>query len=113
MEFADGRVFEGQYINDQMVEGKMTYQDGSTYTGSWVDGMRHGKGRCMFTDNSVYEGEFREGEFYGYGKMSWSDGGWYEGNWVYGEMDGWGKEVRPDGSLRHEGEWRKGQPVRK
>ncbi|GKY97762.1 hypothetical protein MPSEU_000734400 [Mayamaea pseudoterrestris] len=113
MKFADGRVFEGEYINGQMIEGKMTYQDGSTYTGSWVDGMRHGKGRCVFTDHSVYEGEFREGEFYGYGKMSWSDGGWYEGNWVYGEMDGYGKEVRPDGTLRHQGEWRKGQPVRK
>jgi hypothetical protein len=45
--------------------------------------------------------------------MSWSDGGWYEGNWVYGEMDGYGKEVRPDGTMRHQGEWRKGQPVRK
>lgn len=113
MKFADGRIFEGEYINGQMIEGKMTYQDGSTYTGTWVDGMRHGKGRCVFTDNSVYEGEFREGEFFGFGKMTWSDGGWYEGNWVYGEMDGFGKEVRPDGSLRHEGQWRKGQPIRK
>ncbi|KAL7579949.1 hypothetical protein ACA910_004945 [Epithemia clementina (nom. ined.)] len=113
MKFADGRIFDGEYINGQMVEGKMTYQDGSTYTGGWVDGMRHGRGRCVFTDQSVYEGEFREGEFFGYGKMSWSDGGWYEGEWYNGEMQGLGKEIRPDGSLRHEGQWSKGQPIRK
>lgn len=113
MRFADGRIFEGEYVNGQMVEGKMTYQDGSTYSGGWVDGMRHGRGRCVFTDNSVYEGEFKEGEFFGHGKMSWSDGGWYEGEWYNGEMQGFGKEMRPDGSLRHEGQWVKGQPIRK
>ena len=112
MRFADGRVFVGEYINGQMIEGRMTYQDGSTYEGSWVDGMRHGRGKCVFTDESIYEGEFREGEFHGHGKMSWSDGGWYEGEWWNGEMQGHGKEVRPDGSLRHEGAWSKGQPLR-
>jgi len=112
MRFADGRVFVGEYINGQMIEGMMTYQDGSTYEGSWVDGMRHGRGKCVFTDKSVYEGDFREGEFHGYGKMAWSDGGWYEGEWWNGDMQGQGKEVRPDGSLRHEGQWSKGQPIR-
>ncbi|CAB9519738.1 whole genome shotgun sequence [Seminavis robusta] len=112
MRFADGRVFVGEYINGQMIEGRMTYQDGSTYDGSWVDGMRHGRGKCVFTDDSIYEGEFREGEFHGHGKMSWADGGWYEGEWWNGEMQGHGREVRPDGSLRHEGAWSKGQPLR-
>ncbi|GKY98078.1 hypothetical protein MPSEU_000765700 [Mayamaea pseudoterrestris] len=112
MEFAYGRVFVGEYIKSQMIEGKMTYQDGSTYTGSWVNGMRHGKGRCEFMDHSVYEGEFSKNEFSGNGKMLWSDGGWYEGNWLHGEMDGYGKEVHPDGTLRHEGQWRNGMPVR-
>lgn len=112
MRFADGRVFVGDYINGQMIEGEMTYQDGSTYKGSWVDGMRHGRGKCVFTDDSIYEGEFREGEFHGHGKMGWSDGGWYEGEWWNGEMQGHGKEMRPDGSLRHEGAWSKGQPLR-
>jgi hypothetical protein len=112
MKFADGRMYEGEYINGQMVEGKMTYQDGSTYSGSWVDGMRHGRGRCVFTDESIYEGEFKEGEFFGYGKMSWNDGGWYEGSWLNGDMHGRGREVRADGTLRHDGEWLKGQPIR-
>lgn len=113
MRFADGRVFVGEYVNGQMTEGKMIYQDGSTYGGGWADGMRHGTGKCVFTDESIYEGEFREGEFHGHGKMTWSDGGWYEGEWWNGEMHGQGKEMRPNGSIRHEGAWSKGQPMRR
>lgn len=112
MRFADGRVFEGEYIRGQMIQGKMTYQDGSVYGGSWVDGMRHGRGKCIFVDGSEYEGEFREGNFHGQGKMTWNDGGWYIGEWCDGEMHGKGKEIRPDGSLRHDGEWSRGQPLR-
>jgi len=113
MRFADGRVFVGEYVNGQMTDGKMIYQDGSTYEGGWADGMRHGRGKCVFTDESIYEGEFREGEFHGHGKMTWSDGGWYEGEWWNGEMHGQGKEMRPNGTLRHEGAWSKGQPMRR
>lgn len=112
MRFADGRVFEGEYIRGQMIQGKMTYQDGSVYGGSWVDGMRHGRGKCIFVDGSEYEGDFREGNFHGHGKMTWNDGGWYVGEWCDGEMHGRGKEIRPDGSLRHDGEWSRGQPIR-
>mmetsp|Transcript_20590 Transcript_20590/g.58356 ORF Transcript_20590/g.58356 Transcript_20590/m.58356 type:complete len:861 (-) Transcript_20590:63-2645(-) len=112
MRFADGRVFEGEYIRGQMIQGKMTYQDGSVYGGSWVDGMRHGRGKCIFVDGSEYEGEFREGNFHGHGQMTWNDGGWYVGEWCDGEMHGKGKEIRPDGSLRHDGEWSRGQPIR-
>lgn len=112
MRFADGRMFEGEYIRGQMIQGKMTYQDGSVYGGSWVDGMRHGRGKCIFVDGSEYEGEFREGNFHGHGKMTWNDGGWYVGEWCEGEMHGKGKEIRPDGSLRHDGDWSRGQPIR-
>lgn len=113
LEYADGRTFEGEYLNGQMLEGRMIYQDGSTYTGSWVDGMRHGRGKCVFTEGSTYEGEFKEGEFDGHGKFTWEDGGWYKGEWVNGNMHGLGREVRPDGSLRHDGEWIKNKPIRK
>jgi hypothetical protein len=112
MKFSDGRTFEGRYLKGQIVQGKMTYQDGSTYDGTWFEGMRHGTGRCAFADLSIYEGEFVEGEFHGMGRMSWHDGGWYEGNWKNGEMHGHGREVRSDGSIRHDGEWKKGQPIR-
>jgi len=112
LRFADGRVFEGEYIRGQMILGKMTYQDGSVYGGSWVDEMRHGRGKCLFADGSEYEGEFRGGCFHGHGKMAWNDGGMYVGEWFNGEMHGIGKEIRPDGSIRHDGGWSAGRPIR-
>lgn len=112
MRFADGRIYDGQFKHGQMAKGKMTYKDGSYYDGSWLDGMRHGYGRCVFPDNSVYEGNFVNGEFHGKGKMMWNDNGWYYGDWNMGIMDGFGKEVLPNGSIRHDGKWKKGRPVR-
>jgi hypothetical protein len=112
MQFADGRVYEGEYVNGEMVEGEMSYEDGSTYSGCWVDGMRHGHGRCVFTDGSIYEGGFKNGERHGYGNMTWCDGGWYVGSWLNDEMHGQGREVRAHGTLRHDGEWMKGQAIR-
>ena len=112
MRFDNGRVFEGTYIKGQMVQGKMSYQDGSIYDGCWVDCARHGHGMCIFGDGSKYEGEFREGHFHGHGEMTWNDGGYYAGDWREGKMHGYGKEVRPNGTIRHEGEWSCDQPVR-
>jgi hypothetical protein len=96
-----------------MIHGKMNYPDGSIYEGSWIDGKRHGEGRCSFLDGGVYIGDFREGSFHGQGKMTWSDGGSYAGAWCYGEMHGHGVELRPgDRVIRHDGVWQQGVPVR-
>jgi hypothetical protein len=65
------------------------------------------------TDGSIYEGESVNNYFEGEGIMTWEDGGYYEGEWSQGEIDGYGKEIRPNGSIRHEGLWRNGFPVRK
>ena len=51
--------------------------------------------------------------FEGKGKMTWNDGGWYEGEWKEGEANGHGMEIKPNGRIRHHGEWRKGVPVEK
>ena len=112
LKFNDGRVFKGQHVQGHILHGKMTYQDGCVYEGSWLHGKRHGTGRCMFVDGSVYEGEFSEGNIHGNGKMAWIDGGYYIGEWSRGEMNGRGTEIRSDGSLRHDGVWQQGVPIR-
>jgi hypothetical protein len=112
LEFKDGRIFEGEHIGGHMIRGKMYYTDGSVYTGGWMKSKRHGRGVCTFADGSLYEGDFYDGDFHGLGKMTWNDGGWYEGQWRKGEVHGRGLELRSDGSLRHDGVWNKGVPVR-
>lgn len=110
--FKDGRIFRGKHIHGNIISGVMSYPDGSVYEGGWVDGKRHGQGICTFADGSHYEGDFAEGEFHGHGQLVWSDGGFYLGDWCRGEIDGMGMEVRADGTLRHNGAWRQGIPLR-
>mmetsp|Transcript_15588 Transcript_15588/g.38440 ORF Transcript_15588/g.38440 Transcript_15588/m.38440 type:complete len:387 (-) Transcript_15588:290-1450(-) len=112
LEYADGRTFEGLFKSDDAVKGTLTFPDGAKYIGELNDGKRHGVGIYYFADGSRYEGHSVNNFFEGQGKMVWEDGGFYEGEWSQGEIDGYGKEVRPDGSIRHEGLWRNGYPVR-
>ena len=112
MQFTDGRIFQGEFRQDEASEGTMSYIDGAQYEGELHHGNRHGFGVYRFSDGSYYEGESVMNLFEGRGKMTWSDGGWYEGDWSRGEIHGFGKEYRPDGSLRHDGRWIKGVPIR-
>jgi len=112
MVWGDGRVFDGIYNHGQMTWGKMRFADGGTYFGNFCEGLQHGKGNMVFADNSKYEGDFENGNFHGFGKMVWNDGGYYEGEWKDGMIHGKGREIRADGTLRHEGNWRNGAPVR-
>ncbi|KAG7357995.1 MORN repeat-containing protein [Nitzschia inconspicua] len=110
--YADGRIFQGKFDDDEAVEGTIKFPDGAFYRGALYNGARHGYGVYHFNDGSVYEGESVMNVFEGKGKMTWNDGGWYEGDWHQGEIHGKGKEIRPDGSLRHDGQWIKGVPIR-
>ena len=110
--YHDGRQFKGTFSQDEPVKGTLSFPDGSKYIGELRNGARHGHGVYHFSDGSVYEGESVMDRFEGKGKMTWNDGGWYEGEWSQGEIHGYGMEIRPDGSLRHNGLWRKGVPIR-
>jgi hypothetical protein len=43
----------------------------------------------------------------------WADGRIYKGDWVDGKAHGYGIERRPDGSVRHDGQWENDKPIRK
>ena len=40
--------------------GVMTYPDGATYDGLWVDDKKHGPGKYTSADGKVLEGEWKE-----------------------------------------------------
>lgn len=112
IQFTDGRIFQGIFREDEASNGTMSYIDGAEYEGELHHGNRHGFGVYRFSDGSYYKGDSVMNLFEGKGTMTWSDGGWYEGEWSKGEIHGFGKEYRPDGSLRHDGRWIKGVPIR-
>jgi hypothetical protein len=112
-EWTDGRAYDGQFRRDRR-DGKGTYTwpDGAIYAGDFRAGHRHGQGCYRFRDGSVYTGEFREGLYHGVGECVWADGRCYRGEWRRGHAHGYGIEIRRDGTVRHEGEWRDDRPVR-
>lgn len=113
-EWKDGRIYDGEFDNDRR-EGKGTYSfpDSSVYSGDFHNGLRHGQGCYKFADSSLYNGGFKNGMYDGIGECIWADGRCYRGEWKDGYAHGYGVEMRADGSIRHDGEWKRDKPIRK
>ena len=111
-EWSDARVYDGRFNNDQR-EGHGTYSwpNGSVYCGDFHLGLRHGYGTYTYEDGSVYSGEWLNGKQHGNGECIWADGRCFRGEWLNGHTRA-GVETRADGSIRHDGVWRKNRPVR-
>eukprot|EP00977_Amphora_coffeiformis_P007916 scaffold1771_cov172-Amphora_coffeaeformis.AAC.9 len=113
-EWSDGRVYDGEFVrNQRQGHGSYTWPDGASYVGEFVDGQRHGEGCYRFADGSVYKGEWKNGKYDGIGECVWASGRKYHGEWQAGQAQGFGVEFRSDGTIRHEGEWKKDRPVRR
>lgn len=112
-QWSDGREFKGGFVNDQRSgEGEYTWPDGAKYSGEFQKGLRHGEGTYTFSDGSFYKGSWKQGKYHGKGECCWSDGRIYKGEWANGKAHGYGKEIRPDGSIRHDGKWENDKPIR-
>ena len=38
--------------------GERTSDDGNSYEGDYIEGKRHGKGKCVFSNGSFYDGDW-------------------------------------------------------
>ena len=52
-----------------------------TYNGQWQNGTPHGQGRVEYDDGSTFVGSFVAGERSGQGTLTYPDGGRYDGEW--------------------------------
>jgi hypothetical protein len=90
---ADGSlVFDGKWL-DNREEGQGTvHTDGNTYTGMFVQGRKHGRGKNTFSNGNVYEGEFKNDVIEGEGAMFYPEdqnrfeGTWKSGSWWNGRL---------------------------
>lgn len=132
--WADGRIYTGLFAQDfRHGAGKYTWPGPSTekdakpiisFVGSFVKNQRSGFGTYVDEVSGIeYSGEWDQGLYNGYGIYQWYGDGdvansnnhqrrhAYRGNFRNGKPDGQGVEVLPDGSIRHEGLWKNGEPV--
>ena len=54
--------------------GKVIFNNGDNYEGSWIDGNYNGQGIFKSYDGEIYEGEWSNGKYHGTGKLTFSDG---------------------------------------
>lgn len=88
--------------------GTVTWENGSKYSGDWVNGKAHGHGVMDYSNGDKYEGDWREGSRYGHGTHHFKDGGVYCGQWRNAAPDGQGKMTLGNGS-HYVGSWKEGK----
>ena len=60
--FSNRTVFFGEFQNDSIHAGVLTYVDGSRFIGRWSKGLRHGPGKQFRPDGSIeQEGVWEDG----------------------------------------------------
>ncbi len=69
-------------------EGKRVTGGGTTYTGTFVDGLEDGKGEKVYT-NGTYNGSWRQGETQGIGEFKFTNGVTYISEFKKGQVDGY------------------------
>ena len=106
--YQDGRTFDGSFVRGAKLYGTMQYLDGSTYQGQFLEGVRHGHGSYSFRGGVVYRGDFDNDMMHGPGTLTWPNVSRFVGYWKKGARHGPGKYFRPDGTLHREGVWKKG-----
>lgn len=86
-----GNVYEGTWTNGELTGHiVIRYKNKSLYEGEYNQGIR-GQGKMTYTDGSIYSGNFAKNKRSGYGEMVYSFGVTYKGNWVSNEVEGQGQ----------------------
>lgn len=89
--FSDGTLYVGGFAHGEFhsdVRGFWSRTDGSSYDGTWMHGLKHGKGVQLYPDGSSYSGEFAKGSEHGHGIKTYLDGSTFEGRFRFGRRDG-------------------------
>ena len=71
----------------------MTYNDGSSYSGEWKEGRRHGIGVLKYADGSEHKGQWLYDLRFGLGQFTDNDGKIVRGTWQNDRLNGIAKLV--------------------
>ena len=93
---ADGTIFEGNFLKNHLQgkgaptdPNKVTYPNGDTYVGEFIDTVETGQGQLVIA-TGTYVGEVVNGLPHGKGHFIWNNGSSYYGDFLEGQMTGKG-----------------------
>jgi hypothetical protein len=101
--FSDGTIYFGGFAHGLFHtedRGNLVKPNGATYEGTWLQGLKHGKGTQIYPDGGRYDGEFAKGYEHGQGKKQYADGSVHEGRFRFGRKDGPGVFTDKDGNVK-------------
>jgi hypothetical protein len=103
---AEGCVYTGQANGEFLPQGKgkQVWANGTTYDGTWMNGVAHGRGKLARLDGYAYVGDFSEGKKHGEGNEFLTDLSQYRGGFTQGLKHGHG--IFEWNGARYEGEFR-------
>jgi hypothetical protein len=125
METLTGKKISIAEIKRKSGEKKeIKFKSGSSYSGLWLQGFRHGVGKQTWPDGAMFSGTWSFGEplkgEFTYPNGDYYNGPWasslwtgsglfnqqreniiYNGDWLRGKQHGVGREQWPDGSVYH------------
>ncbi|CDW81139.1 UNKNOWN [Stylonychia lemnae] len=105
------KQFKDSYnVEQELKQGTIRYQCGSSYRGDLFKSRKHGQGLLMLSNGDQYEGQFKSGQRNGYGVYIWGPDNRcaYKGDWVEDIREGYG-EIQWDDGSRFQGQWIKGR----
>lgn len=109
--YEDGSTYTGNFVDGKRHGHGVWMSQTEQYEGQWMDDHRHGQGRQTWQDGRMYTGQFRAGKFNGDGHMVWRTNAGlmsYEGQYVDDVKHGQGKYTWPDRRM-YEGGWHNGK----
>lgn len=104
----DGSVYTGNFLQDvKDGPGEFMFASGIKLLGEWKNDILHGNVKYEHPSGIRYEGGWKNNTFDGQGTMIWPDGTEYTGKWCNGHRDGDGRMTWPDGTY-YQGAWQNG-----
>ena len=92
--YDDGSTYTGQYLKGQKHGyGEVVYLDGSSYVGNWKNDLRSGAGVFLFSDGEIFIGKFLNDKANGMGRFRYENGDVYRGEYKNNMRHGAGEFV--------------------
>ncbi|TNV77946.1 hypothetical protein FGO68_gene10875 [Halteria grandinella] len=85
-----GFIFEGWFIDSELVTGRYLWSDMYQYVGKFQKFKAHGQGSAYYKNGSMYIGQWKNGSFHGEGTYYYLNGESWQGEWEMGKAKGAG-----------------------
>ncbi|MBT3666077.1 MAG: hypothetical protein HN548_01250 [Opitutae bacterium] len=106
---SNGVIMSGQWDSEYLKEGTMRLEDGSEFSGEFIEDGLFGHGSLLSVNGDRYTGRFQNNEYFGSGILQKVGGTVFVGSFKNGKFEGYGILKEVDGSI-YSGAFSDGSP---